>query len=551
MAEHTPDPKDTGTNTGTATDVLGPLVACAPVEGGAGTLRATDPATGEEFGEPVGLVDSGQIQEATRAAEQALDAFRAQSPAERAAFLRRVADNIDALGDALVDRAVRESGLPRQRLTGERARTTGQLRMFADVVAQGDALGARIDPALPDRTPQPRPDLRLAHIPVGPVVVFGASNFPLAFSTAGGDTAAALAAGCPVIVKGHNAHPGTAALVGRAVADAVRGSGLPGGVFSLLFGEGNGIGQELVADPRVKAVAFTGSRGGGLALMRVAAERPEPIPVFAEMSSVNPVFVLPGALAGQGAQDLAGAYVASLTLGSGQFCTNPGLVFVPSTPDGDRFVEAAARLVADATGQTMLTAPIAAAFRDGVEALEGRSEVVLRARGGEGEGPNAPAPALAEVSLADLTADPRLSEEVFGAAGTVVRYPDAAALPAALEGLEGQLTATLHADTGDADDLAAARALLPVLERRAGRVLFGGWPTGVEVTHAMVHGGPFPATSDGRGTSVGSLALHRFLRPVSYQDMPDALLPPALRQDNPWRLNRRVEGTVVPGGDPA
>ncbi|TDQ53048.1 aldehyde dehydrogenase (NADP(+)) [Actinorugispora endophytica] len=526
-----------------------PIVAGKPVEGGAGSLQAVDPATGEEFGPAFGLVDARQIEDATRAAEAAFDVFRAQAPDERASFLRRVADNIEAIGPELTARAVRESGLPQARLEGERARTVGQLRMFADVVAQGDALQARIDPALPDRKPAPRPDLRLAHVPVGPVVVFGASNFPLAFSTAGGDTASALAAGCPVVVKAHNAHPGTAELVGQAVAKAVADSGLPGGVFSLLFGEGNAIGQALVADPRIKAVGFTGSRAGGLALMRTAAARPEPIPVFAEMSSTNPVVVLPGALAGDAVEDLAAAYVGSLTLGSGQFCTNPGLVFVPSSPQGDRFVAAAGRLVAEAVGQTMLTGPIARAFEAGVEALAAEPGVETVARGTGGSGPNGPAPGLFTAGLASLTANPRLQEEVFGAAGLVVRYPSAEALAEALEAMEGQLTATLHADSGSPADVEDARLLIPVLERRVGRIVFGGWPTGVEVAHAMVHGGPFPATSDPRGTSVGSLAVHRFLRPVSYQGVPDALLPPALREANPWNLNRRVEGAVVPGGE--
>jgi len=529
------------------------LVAGEPVEGKAGSFLATDPATGEEFGPAFGLVEPAQIEAATLAAEAAFDAFRAQSPAERGAFLRRIADNIDAIGPELTARAVRETGLPAARLEGERGRTVGQLRMFAAVVEQGDALQARIDPALPERQPLPRPDLRVAQIPVGPVVVFGASNFPLAFSTAGGDTASALAAGCPVVVKAHNAHPGTAELVGRAVAAAVADSGLPGGVFSLLFGGGNEIGQALASDPRVKAVAFTGSRAGGLALMRTAAARPEPVPVFAEMSSSNPVVVLPGALTGDSAEDLARAYVGSLTLGAGQFCTNPGLVLVPATPDGDRFFAAAERLVSEATGQTMLTGPIAAARTAGADALAAEPDVERIAAGTDGPGPNALAPLLLATGLRSFAARPSLQEEVFGAVGLLVRYPAqgqsaedlADALAEALETLEGQLTATVHADPGSRDDAVAVRRLLPVLERKVGRILFGGWPTGVEVTHAMVHGGPFPATSDPRGTSVGSLALHRFLRPVAYQSVPDAFLPPALQEDNPWGLSRRVDGAVV------
>ncbi|MFI6574169.1 aldehyde dehydrogenase (NADP(+)) [Nocardiopsis sp. NPDC050513] len=525
------------------------LVAGEPVEGGAGTRRAVDPATGAEFGPDFGMVDDSTVREAARAAHDAFDTFRAQPPDERAAFLRGIADNIEEIGPELTARASRETGLTTARLENERARTTGQLRMFADVVARGDALGARIDPALPDRRPAPRPDLRLTRVPLGPVAVFGASNFPLAFSTAGGDTASALAAGCPVVVKAHNAHPGTAELVGQAVARAVKDSGLPGGVFSQLFGEGTAIGQALVADPNIRAAAFTGSRAGGTALMRTAAARPEPIPVFAEMSSTNPVVVLPGALREDAARALAAEYVGSLTLGSGQFCTNPGLVFVPATPGGDAFVDAARERVAAATGQTMLTGPIHRAFESGVEGLAASPGVAVLARGTRGRGPHGPAPVLFGTDIAAFTADPGLQEEIFGAAGLVIRYSSTDELTGALESMEGQLTATLHADTASAEDTAAARALLPVLERRVGRIVFGGWPTGVEVTHAMVHGGPFPATSDPRGTSVGSLAIDRFLRPVSYQNAPDELLPPALQEANPWNLDRRVEGTLVSGGE--
>ena len=411
--------------------------------------------------------------------------------------------------------------------------------MFAGVVRQGDHLGVRIDPAMPDRAPLPRADIRQRMVPLGPVAVFGASNFPLAFSTAGGDTASALAAGCPVVVKGHPAHPVTGTLVARAITRAVAQSGLPAGTFSFVLG-GIETGQELVRDPRIAAVGFTGSRGGGLALVQAAAAREVPIPVYAEMSSINPVVVLPGALEGD-VDALATAYVGSLTLGAGQFCTNPGLLFLPSGERGDAFLRAAGEAVSAASGQPMLTPGIAEAYASGTASLKGTEGVRLVGQG-SAAGDHAPAPALYEAP-AELLAldDSTVTDEVFGASGVVVRFDDVADLLPRLEGLEGQLTATVHATDADHD---AAAALLPVLELKAGRILFNGWPTGVEVGHAMVHGGPFPATSDSRSTSVGSLAIERFQRPVAYQDVPSALLPEAVRDDNPWRLLRRLDGTL-------
>ncbi|GAA1904829.1 aldehyde dehydrogenase (NADP(+)) [Nocardioides lentus] len=486
------------------------------------------------------------VQTATAAARDASDALRATTPAERAALLEAIATEIEADRAAIIAAAVAESHLPEGRITGEVGRTTGQLRLFAGVVRAGDHLGVRIDPALPERSPLPRPDLRQRMVPLGPVAVFGASNFPLAFSTAGGDTASALAAGCPVVVKGHPAHPETAALVATAVARAVAASGLPAGVFTLLdsreTGTGYEVGEALVADPAITAVGFTGSRAGGLALAAVAARRPAPIPVYAEMSSVNPVVVLPGALTGGGeaVEALATAYVGSLTLGAGQFCTNPGLLFLPTGEAGDAFLAAAARAVGDATGARMLTPGIAQAYGRGVEtvgALDGVDVVAT----GSAAGDEAPAPALV---TAGADAPDTAFEEVFGAFGVVVRYDSADDLAPRIEAMEGQLTATVHCDAEDEGDVRAARVLLPALERRVGRILFNGWPTGVEVGHAMVHGGPFPATTDARTTSVGSRAIERFQRPVCYQDVPAALLPDALRDDNPWGLVRRVDGEL-------
>ncbi|GAA4727548.1 aldehyde dehydrogenase (NADP(+)) [Nocardioides endophyticus] len=483
--------------------------------------------------------DEADVVAATSAAVEAFGAYRATTPGQRGDFLEAVAAEIEADKDAIVEAAVAESNLPEARISGEVGRTTGQLRMFASVVRRGDHLGVRIDPALPDRAPMPRADIRQRHIALGPVAVFGASNFPLAFSTAGGDTASALAAGCPVVVKGHPAHPRAGYLAAAAVTRAVEKAGLPLGTFSFLLAPGGqssiDLGQSLVTDPRIKAVGFTGSRGGGLALVAAAAARPEPIPVYAEMSSINPVVVLPGVLADGDVTALASAYVGSLTLGAGQFCTNPGLLFLPRGDAGDDFLVAAGNAVAEAVGGTMLTPGIATAYEKGTANLRDVSGVRIVGQGSDG-GEHAPAPLLLESPT--LTG---VTDEVFGASGVVVRYDDVADLLPHLESLEGQLTATVHANDADADD--AAR-LLPVLELKVGRILFNGWPTGVEVGHAMVHGGPFPATSDSRSTSVGSLAIERFQRPVAYQDVPSGVLPEAVRDDNPWGLARRIDGEL-------
>ena len=371
--------------------------------------------------------------------------------------------------------------------------------------------------------------------------MFGASNFPLAFSVAGGDTASALAAGCPVVVKAHGAHPGTSELVARAVQAAVAACGLPEGVFSMLHGDGRTIGQALVTHPAIKAVGFTGSRQGGLALVRSAAARAEPIPVYAEMSSINPVFLLPHALARHAARIGAG-FVDSLTLGAGQFCTNPGLVIAIDGPDLDTFCSAAVAALEGKGAGTMLTPGIHAAFNDGVARLGRHAGVTLLARGQQGSASCAGQAALFATDAATFLANPDLEDEVFGASSLLVKCQDAAQFRQIAEYLDGQLTATLFLEQ---DDQEQARALLPVLERKAGRILVNGYPTGVEVSHAMVHGGPFPATSDSRGTSVGASAIDRFLRPVSYQDLPAWLLPSALQDDNPLQLWRVRDGALT------
>ncbi|GGF98098.1 2,5-dioxovalerate dehydrogenase [Rhodococcoides trifolii] len=528
------------TATAPTTDSLtGELIIAGSFVAGTGTqIRAIDPSTGDEIDPPFGHGGDADVDAACAAAADAFDEYRSTTSEHRATFLEAIASNLEDLGDTLIQRAVRESGLPVGRITGEVGRTSGQLRLFASVLRDGGWNGARIDPAQPDRAPLPRADIRQRKIPLGPVVVFGASNFPLAFSVAGGDTASALAAGCPVIVKAHDAHPGTSELVGRAITDAVAATGMPAGTFSLLFGSGRGLGTALVTDPRIKAVGFTGSRSGGTALVAAAASRPEPIPVYAEMSSINPVFPLDAALRTRG-EELGKAFVASLTLGSGQFCTNPGLVIAVDGPGLDAFTAAARDAVSESTPTTMLTPNIATSYADGVAALDGPATVV--ARGGDTQAPNACSAALFTTDAESFLASEVLQQEVFGSSSLIVRCTDTDQVRSVAAHLEGQLTATIHTDDADHDE--AAR-LLHVLELRAGRILFNGWPTGVEVGHAMVHGGPFPATSDSRTTSVGSLAIERFLRPVAYQDVPSALLPSAIADGNPDHIWRRVDGTL-------
>ncbi len=509
----------------------------------ANTFRAANPALASLIEPDFSSAGEAEVKRACELASAAFDTYRALDNESRARFLETIAERIMALGDELLERGHAESGLPLARLTGERGRTAGQLRLFADELRKGGWLGIRIDPALPERKPLPRPDLRQRKIPLGPVVVFGASNFPLAFSVAGGDTAAALAAGCPVIVKGHSAHPGTSELVAQAITEAVVQCGLPAGVFSLLNGNSRELGAALVADPRIKAVGFTGSRTGGLALMKIAAARPEPIPVYAEMSSVNPVLLLPGALAAKAAA-LGKEFVGSLTLGSGQFCTNPGLVLAIEGPNVDTFIASASAALGQTPPSVMLTEGIFDAYQKGVQRLSNHQLVKTVARGGESQGKNCGRGALFSVPATELVKDPAIAEEVFGASSVIVRCKDAAQLIDVLEQLEGQLTATLHLTE---EDYALARSLMPTLERKAGRVLANAWPTGVEVSHAMVHGGPFPATSDSRSTSVGTLAIERFLRPVCYQDIPDALLPQVLRRGAQASLPHRLDGVYQAG----
>lgn len=521
----------------------GSILIGASEEASAETFNAIDPSTGQSINPAFTAAGPDHASRACALADAAFPSFSETSLEARAAFLEAVAAGIAAIGDELIGRAMAETGLPRARLEGERGRTIGQLCMFAAFVRKGDWLHATIDPALPNRAPLPRPDLRRRHVALGPVAVFGASNFPLAFSVAGGDTASAFAAGCPVVVKGHPAHPGTGELVARAIQAAVRNAGLHEGVFSYLPGPSKALGAALVADPRIKAVAFTGSRVGGFALAQIAAARHEPIPVYAEMSSINPVILFPAALRNR-AESIAQGFAQSLTMGAGQFCTNPGMLIAVDGPDLDRFVAAAGEALSTIAPATMLTPDIHASFEAGVCTLERNATTRLVARGGKGSGIYAARGALFVTDADGFRADTALAQEVFGSSAVIVRCRDMEEVRAVIAGLEGQLTATLQLDE---EDEALAVQLLPLIERKVGRMLANGWPTGVEVCHAMVHGGPTPATSDGRSTSVGTLAIERFLRPVSYQNFPENLLPAALKPANPWNIARRVDGALVSG----
>ncbi len=513
-------------------------------------FHAVNPANAARLEPAFYSATNADIDRAANLAEAAFPAFAGLSGRERAAFLRRIADELTSEGAAIIERANLEAGLALPRLQNELGRTTGQLRLFAEVLEEGSWVNARIDEADRERKPFPRADIRSMLRSLGPVAVFGASNFPLAFSVAGGDTASALAAGCPVIVKAHPAHPGTSELVGKVIQAAVRECGLPPGVFSLLFDSGISVGTALVQHPSVKAVAFTGSASGGQALMRVASSRPEPIPCYAEMGSTNPLFILPGAMRERSAQ-LAKGVQTSFTMGSGQFCTKPGLVFMPKS-DSTEFVNSLRTLV-DATKQHgMLTLGIAAKYNEAIQkrSHDGRAHLVAGSTdkdsdkgSADGVAGNCAAGATTVfgVALSDFLAHPELGDEVFGPTTLLIDYGTANDLLPAARKLHGHLTATIH---GTPEDLAGAQELIRVLETKVGRILFNGYPTGVEVVHAMVHGGPFPATSDGRSTSVGSAAIFRFARPICYQDFPDSALPPELQQSNPLGIMRLVNGEL-------
>ncbi len=515
------------------------LIAGQPAGKTGAEFRAINPASSELLNPPFFSATSDDVDRAARAAHDAFLAWRNHSGRERARLLRSIADGLDAATAELVSRARLETALPEARLQGETKRTSNQFRHFAETLEEGSWVAARIDTALPDRKPLPRPDLRSMLQPLGPIAVFGASNFPLAFSVAGGDTASALAAGNSVVVKAHPAHPGTSELAARVILDSVRSCGAPEGLFSLLFDAGFHAGQSLVQHPRIAAVAFTGSSNGGRALMDLAAQRPHPVPCFAEMGSTNPVFVLSGALRKQGNGIAAGLF-GSFTLGAGQFCTKPGIVFLPNQAETEPLLAELRRLTAESPAYTLLTPGIAATYRRSIEDRRSRRAVEMRTSA-PADATCAATAALLETEIETFLNYPELSEEIFGPTSLIVRYSERPAMMRAAEELEGHLTATI---LGSDEDLAEHRDLIAVLERKVGRVLFNGFPTGLEVCDAVVHGGPYPASSDSRFTAVGSRAILRFARPVCWQGFPEQSLPDELRDTNPLGILRMVNGNM-------
>jgi 2,5-dioxopentanoate dehydrogenase len=498
---------------------------------------SVNPATGKNLKYRFHKATSYEVNLAAEKAAAAFQVYRKKSGTEKALFLKTIAAEITTLGDDLIDVSCMETALPRARIQGECTRTINQLKLFSSLVREGSWLNARIETAEPSRAPLPKPDIRSFEMGLGPVVIFGASNFPLAFSVAGGDTASALAAGCPVIVKAHSAHPATGELIGKAIQKAAEICGMPDGVFSLLHGDGKTVGIALVNHPQVRAVGLTGSYAAGKALFDAAARRPVPIPVYAEMGSTNPVFILPQAMRDRGRQ-IAEGFAASVTLGVGQFCTNPGLL-IHQKQKGSEFTSQLKQAFGSTAGGVMLSEAISRAYVNGVTHHEGIPGLGKLATGNVNDEINTATPVLFKTDSATFLKTRALEEEIFGPASVVVESDSIEETVQIARNLSGHLTATVH---GTAEELGAYKELLDVLEQKAGRLVVNGFPTGVEVCHAMVHGGPFPSTTDGRSTSVGTLAIHRFTRPVCYQNMPDHLLPDELKNSNPLTIWRMVNG---------
>ncbi len=486
------------------------------------------------------IATSSELEEALSLADSAFVEFRKVSAHKRAAFLEAIATEIQALGDELIQRCSRESSLPEARIIGERARTCGQLQLFATLLRDGWWVDARIDLAMPERKPLPKADIRRMLVPLGPVAVYGASNFPLAFSTAGGDTASAFAAGCPVIVKAHSSHPGTNELVSKAIIKAAQQTGMPEGVFSSVY-LSHEDSENLVKHPVIKAVGFTGSRNVGMRLFNAAVNRPVPIPVYAEMSAINPVVIMESAVdSDEKQQAVAKGLAGSVVLGAGQFCTCPGLILMVESAASASFKTAFAAQMQAAAPAPMLNKNIHKAYYEGVNSFQKASEVSVLAKSAtEAVADRFEAqPVLHEISAQNFISKKEFSEEIFGPATLLVTCKNDSELQQALLSLEGQLTATIHASATDN----GLQAVVDIVTDKAGRVIFGAYPTGVEVCHSMQHGGPFPATTDGRSTSVGTGAIYRFVRPVAYQSLPDNLLPEALQNSNPLHILRLVDG---------
>ncbi len=503
------------------------------------SFQAFAPANNDYLPGNFNIATKEEFDRALSLAEAAFKTFRDTTYEARALFLEAIAEEIMALGDTLLERVSAESGLPLGRVTGERGRTCGQMQLFAKLLRDGWWVDARIDKAQPDRQPLPKSDIRRMLIPIGPIAVFGASNFPLAFSTAGGDTASALAAGCPVVVKAHSSHPGTNELISSAIIKAAKRTGMPDGVFSSLYLSHDDV-MNLVTHPAIKAVGFTGSRSVGMRLFNAAVNRPEPIPVYAEMSAVNPVIITENALKTK-KEKIAKDLAASVTMGSGQFCTNPGLVVMIDSAASQAFLAEFKTSMEATVPSTMLNKNICKTYSEGITALQNAPEITVLAQSSKEAMPDRQEarPTASTIKAKDFLANKEFENEVFGPATLIVLCADQAEVLNVLNSLEGQLTATIHADN---DDTATLQALVSAITAKSGRVIFGGYPTGVEVCHSMQHGGPFPSTSDARSTSVGTAAIYRFVRPVAFQDLPDNLLPEALKNANPLNILRLVDG---------
>lgn len=506
--------------------------------GNEAVIKSTNPLTGQQLDPGYKGANKAQVNEACLLAKNAFDTYRNTSLKIRAEFLEEIANEIENLGDQLTKKFIEESGLPEGRAKGETGRTVGQLRMFANHIKNGFATNATIDTALLDRKPSARTDHRLTNIPLGPIVVFGASNFPLAFSVAGGDTASALAAGCPVIVKGHSAHLGTSELVGKAIICAIKKCEMPNGTFSLLFGSGSIVGQELVANKEIKGIGFTGSRKGGLAILKTAQLRKEPIPVYAEMSSINPVFLLPSAF--ENIQSIVDGFISSLTMGAGQFCTNPGLLVFIENNESEKLIKSLSDVILKTNTQTMLTENIYNSYCAGLSRLEKNKKIKLLAKSNSSTEPNQCQAALFETTGKNFLSDTDLAEEVFGASSLIVKCETECEMEEIAKSIEGQLTGSLHLNKDQDEKL--AKRIISQLELKVGRIIFNQFPTGVEVCNAMVHGGVYPATSDSRSTSVGSTAINRFLRPICYQNFPQTYLRDEIKDHNPNNITQLLNG---------
>lgn len=502
-------------------------------------FNAINPANNQKILPGFHQATEEEIQVAIKKAEDAFIIYRNKSGKEKALFLETIGEEIMKLGDDLINRCCEETGLPETRITGERGRTVNQLKLFAGLLNEGSWVDARIESAEPERKPVPKPDIRSMKKAIGPVGIFGASNFPLAFSVAGGDTASALAAGCTIVVKAHPAHPGTCEMIAEAIRNAVKRTKMPDGTFSMVHGISTEVGMTIVKHPLIKAIGFTGSFRGGKAIYDAAVQRPEPIPVYAEMGSTNPVFILPGALR-EKKEEIAKGLTASVTLGVGQFCTNPGLVFYENSEDAKKFKEKAITSFSEVSAGTMLTEGIKNAYKNSIESIKKYDGINFLAEGKPGEGNNGTA-YLIQTDASSFLSNEKFEEEIFGPSTLNVISDDKSELIKAAKNLKGHLTATLHATE---EDLKNYKELIEILERKAGRLIINGYPTGVEVCHSMIHGGPFPATTDSKTTSVGTLAINRFTRPVSYQNFPDEFLPDELKNSNPLGIWRLINGEM-------